>query len=135
MPPPKLYEAVSKDQVNQWIENALRRELFPYEKSSLANAELHASVTVRSSLTIRSMTDETHVFPLETEDAEVFRSVTTQRLRSRPTVARSLQRRRWGGLPHCSTTGFDSLRPVRTRIEGAATLTQSGTARRAVAIQ
>ena len=68
----RLHVDATKDQLTWWIENALHCELFPQEKSSLANVELPPFVAVRSSLTTRAMTDETHVIALETSDGRVF---------------------------------------------------------------
>lgn len=72
MPQPKLATDVTKDQLAEWMANALKFELFPHEGDSIANVELPAFERVGCQLATRAAGDETHVINLTKDDGRVF---------------------------------------------------------------
>lgn len=72
MPAPRLAAEVTKDQIVEWLANALKCELFPKEGDSIANRDLPAVARIGYSLKSRNMGDETHVITLEMPDEKIF---------------------------------------------------------------
>lgn len=72
MPDLKLGTDVAKDQLFEWLLNALKCELFPKSGDSLANVGLPAISEVSGSCIARNLGDESHVIALHLTDGKVL---------------------------------------------------------------